>query len=88
MQLLISWVEPAETNGELSYIRSVVCERQYDSAITFNETLTVDASERTFTISREPHTLCTVTVMPQTGAGMGPSSVEMLQTDEEGEIAK
>ena len=83
INLILSWEEPAELNGVVTYSVTYTCEGLFDSRIILNETVVVsDVSP--IVISRSPHTLCTVTVTPQTGAGMGNSSTESFQTPEAG----
>lgn len=61
-----------------------MCVRLRDSSTFYTSSVTVGPTDREVTVPREAFLKCTVTVTPQTGAGMGPSSTEMLQTDQEG----
>ena len=81
--LIISWVEPAQLNGIVTYIRSIICEDLFDGSIILNETVILPVVTPAI-ISRQPYTLCSVTVTPQTGAGLGNASDESYKTPEEG----
>ncbi len=81
--LVISWNEPAELNGNISYITTIVCEDLFDNSIFLNETEVVLLADP-IAIARRPYILCSVTVTPQTGAGAGNSSTESFQTPEAG----
>lgn len=80
--ILIMWAEPPEPSGNLTYITSVVCVWLYSGVIFFTSDETT--SELMLTAPRKPHSECIATIIPQTGAGMGPSSTQAIQTAEEG----
>lgn len=81
--LIISWEEPSEPNGNISYIRTLVCTDLFNGSVFLNETIVVlFVSE--VVLSQRPFIMCTVTVTPQTGAGRGNSSTESIQTPEAG----
>lgn len=83
--VVVSWAEPSELNGNISYMRNIECVRLLDGSAFFSSTVTVAASDRMVTVPREAYSECTVTITPQTGAGMGPNSTEMLRIGQEGE---
>ena len=81
--ILVMWEEPAEPNGNINYVVSIMCETLHDGVIFHNAT--VETLARELAAPREPFSECEVTVTPQTGAGMGPSSMDTIRTPEEGE---
>lgn len=82
--LVISWLEPIEANGNLTYTITIVCENLLSGVVFTNESQTM-LSSREVTTTRLPFSLCSVTVTAQTGAGVGPASGANFQTPEEGE---
>ena len=81
--ILGSWDEPAEPNGNINYTSTIICMTLHDNMTYYS--MTLETLIRELTAPREPFSECEVTVTPQTGAGMGPSSVDTIQTDQEGE---
>lgn len=83
--LSIKWAEPAQPNGNISYVVTVLCQDRLSGGTNLNTTLVVQSREAV--VARSPFSGCIVTVIPQTGAGRGPSSNQSLLVPEEGEMS-
>lgn len=84
LELVVTWEEPLEPNGNISYSTDTVCWDLRTGATVFSDAM-VMLSMREISIPRAPFTLCEVTVTPQTNAGSGPNTTGSFQTPEEGE---
>ena len=83
--ILISWSEPANPNGIVTYNISVT---ETDLLTTNTSTIVSEAmvTELELAVSYvvKPYSEYTVSVTSQTGAGMGDTTTFSFQTDEEG----
>ncbi len=80
--ITVTWNEPEETNGIVSYVVTLIGVNRINGSVFLNESLEVSNLEVNTT--RRIFSEYRVTVTPQTGAGMGPVSMETLTTPEEG----
>ncbi len=80
--ITVTWSEPEETNGIVRYVVTLIGVNRINGSIFLSESLEVSNLE--VNVTRRIFSEYRVTVTPQTGAGMGPVSMETLTTPEEG----